>query len=694
MVTTPNNAFDTNLKNAVEHINKLCKNLTNTSPKNSLSEQFQQIDQHFRGNSQQMTSKALTAQKQAIFSESFPSLPAQQISQMQTHYISMVAPVNTGIQLTNTPNSQTSGTTLSQQIKATESNFTKMTSSLEKHIQNPNDGLAQERYIANVENYQTSINQLQHALPLASTAQNKMCQQCTDIRRAVSQHQAPGQRTTTPEEANQSIFSLSEQLDKLPQLPALDSSKTTTVTGPYTIAAQAAMKNANTPDIHSTKAINDAIASLNQQGKHLSTLNMANVSVAEDLSEKILRQLQTLKTLLPSVLSLSESGTVLNSSLISQSLQNLTQSKNLSLSEISQLTSALKRSNDLTLDRMNNHLPTAMHTDNLPPLSFDVAESLQQLSADLEKSLSNPNTLPSGVSVNTIQGLQQKAEAILHYNHQFYALDQDNAKKILSTITTPGFGKISKIKTDLSGDSPPTIHALVPNADHILAKLKNSPHIHAIDDQINDINHILSQTTPTPDIKAINQAVDDYVAQADNITQHNMQNSSHTPELTPTAERTQITALTELTIQASTHNVLSGTALKKLAASKAQPQSTMATCTGSQMMCSFGIGPGVYNTLRLTTLINNKPAANISDNIPMVNITPFPGCSSPTNPLMNPFVYPWPCMPIVTPFIPTNVMTMIQGTPINTMNNKAICNYAVGGVISFINPNQITTMTS
>lgn len=95
MVTTPNNAFDTNLKNAVEHINKLCKNLTNTSQKNSLSEQFQKIDQHFRGNSQKMTSKALTDQKQAIFSKGFPNLPAQQISQMQTHYIGMVAPVNT-----------------------------------------------------------------------------------------------------------------------------------------------------------------------------------------------------------------------------------------------------------------------------------------------------------------------------------------------------------------------------------------------------------------------------------------------------------------------------------------------------------------------------------------------------------------------------------------------------------------------
>ena len=692
MVTAVNNAFDIHLGNAVKNIHKICENLKASSEKQSLTQRFQQIDQHFRDNKQQMTGKVLSEQKQVAFSENLPQLPAQQVSQLQTQYINMIAPVNTGIVLANKTDNSANLNDISQHVKATESNFAQMTSSLTTHMQNPNDTFAQQTYIASIDNYQNSVTKLQRTLPSANALQNQICQQSALVNNALSGRAVPGENIR-PEAINQSALKLSQQLDKLPQLPPNnDVSKTTAPIGPYTIAAQNAIKHAKVPDAAKTQQLNNTIARLNKHGENLSKLNAPNVSIAKALSEEILHQLQSLNTLLPTVVCLSES--VLKSAFISESIQSLTHSGNIPSSDLTALTSALKSSNNLTLQQLNTHLPAAMRSENLLPLSADVAEPLQQLSDRLQKALSNPSTLPSDVSLKAMQALKQKTEAVLNYNNQFYALDQDNAKNILSTVTVPILSATAQANIDARQYSPVTIDTLVPNTDQMLSQLKNSHHINAIYDQINGINQTLSQIQPPPDINAINTSVNDYVVQSDNIQRDTMAKNLHARSLTPTADTPGISALTELTIQASTHNVLAGTTAKALAASQAHPQNTMATCTGSQMMCSFGIGPGVYNTLRLTTLVNNKPAANISDNIPMVNITPFPGCSSPTNPLMNPFVYPWPCMPILTPFIPSNVTTMIQGAPINTMNNKAICNYAVGGIISFINPNQITTMTS
>ena len=110
--------------------------------------------------------------------------------------------------------------------------------------------------------------------------------------------------------------------------------------------------------------------------------------------------------------------------------------------------------------------------------------------------------------------------------------------------------------------------------------------------------------------------------------------------------------------------------------------------------CSFSVAPGSYMSIRATMLTSNLPSSNITDSKLGVNILPFAGCTNPANPTMNPFVFPWVCIPLLTPFIPTNPTMLLQNAPITTINSKAICNFAAGGVVGFINSGQINVKTS
>lgn len=122
--------------------------------------------------------------------------------------------------------------------------------------------------------------------------------------------------------------------------------------------------------------------------------------------------------------------------------------------------------------------------------------------------------------------------------------------------------------------------------------------------------------------------------------------------------------------------------------------STLTPSMTAQIKCSFSLAPGVYLSTRIKTLAGNLPASNITDSKLGANILPFAGCTNPANPTMNPFVFPWVCIPNLTPFIPTNPTTLLEGAPINTMNNKAICTFAAGGMVNFISSGQINAKTS
>lgn len=120
-------------------------------------------------------------------------------------------------------------------------------------------------------------------------------------------------------------------------------------------------------------------------------------------------------------------------------------------------------------------------------------------------------------------------------------------------------------------------------------------------------------------------------------------------------------------------------------------------CMGAMMTCSFGAAPSSLIVLpKNKVMTSNMPAANIMDNIPMVNIPPFAMCSSLANPTVAAattaalgVLTPMPCVPVtVTPWAPGSATVMIANMP--ALNNTCTLNCMWGGVITISQPGQTT----
>ncbi|MDD1617428.1 MAG: hypothetical protein CG439_2552 [Methylococcaceae bacterium NSP1-2] len=111
-------------------------------------------------------------------------------------------------------------------------------------------------------------------------------------------------------------------------------------------------------------------------------------------------------------------------------------------------------------------------------------------------------------------------------------------------------------------------------------------------------------------------------------------------------------------------------------------------CMGATLMCSFGLAPSSLVVLpKNTTMTSKVPAANIMDNIPLVNIMPFGMCTSLANPTVAAattaalgVLTPMPCVPVIpAPWVPGSATVMLGKMPALTNNCKLMCAY--GGVI-------------
>ena len=57
-------------------------------------------------------------------------------------------------------------------------------------------------------------------------------------------------------------------------------------------------------------------------------------------------------------------------------------------------------------------------------------------------------------------------------------------------------------------------------------------------------------------------------------------------------------------------------------------------CTGATLQCSFGTAPSTLAVLPQNKVNSTTPAANVMDNVPVVNVPPFGTCSSTSNPVV------------------------------------------------------------
>lgn len=121
-------------------------------------------------------------------------------------------------------------------------------------------------------------------------------------------------------------------------------------------------------------------------------------------------------------------------------------------------------------------------------------------------------------------------------------------------------------------------------------------------------------------------------------------------------------------------------------------QQTVATAV---CQCTFGAAPSTLSVLPTSMVtIEGKPAANIMDHKPFVNILPFGVCSSIANPTVAAattaalgVLTPMPCVPVTTtPWLPASPTVMIANMPTLANSAKTFCMW--GGVISINVPGQ------
>jgi hypothetical protein len=119
---------------------------------------------------------------------------------------------------------------------------------------------------------------------------------------------------------------------------------------------------------------------------------------------------------------------------------------------------------------------------------------------------------------------------------------------------------------------------------------------------------------------------------------------------------------------------------------------------GAMMMCSFGMAPSSLIVAVPTVLGQGPPAANIMDNVPIMNIPPFGMCQSLANPTVAAattaalgVLTPMPCVPVIAaPWAPGSPTVLVRGMPGLQNTSKCMCNWA--GVIQISMPGTTQNM--
>jgi hypothetical protein len=110
---------------------------------------------------------------------------------------------------------------------------------------------------------------------------------------------------------------------------------------------------------------------------------------------------------------------------------------------------------------------------------------------------------------------------------------------------------------------------------------------------------------------------------------------------------------------------------------------------GAQLRCSFGTAPSSLTVLPAArVMMEQQPAANIQDNVPMVNILPFGLCTTVSNPQVAAAtaaalgtLTPQPCLPATTaPWVPGSPTVLAGGKPAVQNSCQLLCQW--GGVIT------------
>jgi len=114
----------------------------------------------------------------------------------------------------------------------------------------------------------------------------------------------------------------------------------------------------------------------------------------------------------------------------------------------------------------------------------------------------------------------------------------------------------------------------------------------------------------------------------------------------------------------------------------------------------MGIAPSVFNATPKPLLAAGRPAGNILDFVPIMNIAPFGLCRSPANPVVAAAtaaalgtLTPMPCVPAtVAPWSPGAAMVQLAGAP--ALSNSSTLSCLWSGVITITDPGQAAVQVS
>ena len=116
------------------------------------------------------------------------------------------------------------------------------------------------------------------------------------------------------------------------------------------------------------------------------------------------------------------------------------------------------------------------------------------------------------------------------------------------------------------------------------------------------------------------------------------------------------------------------------------------------LSCTFGAAPSTLQVLPTNHVLVDMPAANIVDEIPLLNILPFGVCTSLANPTVAAataaalgVLTPMPCIPVtVAPWVVGAPTVLIGNMPALSSDSKLMCCWA--GVISISFAGQVKVM--
>jgi hypothetical protein len=120
---------------------------------------------------------------------------------------------------------------------------------------------------------------------------------------------------------------------------------------------------------------------------------------------------------------------------------------------------------------------------------------------------------------------------------------------------------------------------------------------------------------------------------------------------------------------------------------------------GAQLACTMGAAPSALVVLPVARVLGcSRPAAAITDSVPLLNVPTFGMCRSPANPAVAAataaalgVLTPMPCAPVIVgPWTPGSPTVLVGGQPVVTASSTCSCAWA--GQISVTSPGQTSVL--